>query len=125
MGDRLPKQGPERTRVSKGLVNIREGLYAALLLLAIILAINNLGHLNGFVKRVCRRAIHVSFADFITVEMASEGGDTAGPAEWAVYYRVLDQLEVTDLFEDLNIEVIYWGEPLTEILKNQETLITI
>jgi len=37
----------------------------------------------------------------------------------------VDQLGVTDLFEDLNIEVIYWGEPLTEILKNQETLITV
>ena len=37
----------------------------------------------------------------------------------------VDQLGMTDLFEDLNIEVIYWGEPLTKILKNQETLITV
>jgi hypothetical protein len=36
-----------------------------------------------------------------------------------------DQLEVTPILEDLNVEVIYWGTPLTELLKNGETLITI
>jgi hypothetical protein len=36
-----------------------------------------------------------------------------------------DQLGVTDKLEKLGIEVIYWGVPLTEILKNDETLLTI
>lgn len=36
-----------------------------------------------------------------------------------------DQLGVSDDLEKLGIEVIYWGEPLTEILKNNETLLTI
>ncbi|MEE4240769.1 MAG: hypothetical protein V2I36_04850 [Desulfopila sp.] len=36
-----------------------------------------------------------------------------------------DQLGVTDTLEKLGIEVIYWGEPLTRILKNDEKLITI
>ncbi len=36
-----------------------------------------------------------------------------------------DQLGVTEILEGLNIEVKYWGEPLTRILKSKETLITI
>ena len=36
-----------------------------------------------------------------------------------------DQLGVTDDLERLGIEVIYWGVPLTEILKNNEKLLTI
>jgi hypothetical protein len=36
-----------------------------------------------------------------------------------------DQLGVTKSLEKLNIEVKYWGMPLTEILKNEETLLTI
>ncbi len=36
-----------------------------------------------------------------------------------------DQLGVTDSLTDQNIEVIYWGEPLTKLLKDNETLITI
>ena len=36
-----------------------------------------------------------------------------------------DQLGVTENLEKLNIEVKYWGMPLTEILKNEETLLTI
>jgi hypothetical protein len=36
-----------------------------------------------------------------------------------------DQLGVTETLEKLNIEVIYWGIPLTEILTNDEKLITI
>ena len=35
------------------------------------------------------------------------------------------QLGVTETLEKLNIEVKYWGGPLTEILKNDETLLTI
>ena len=36
-----------------------------------------------------------------------------------------DQLGLTEQLEGLGIEVKYWGEPLTEILKNDEKLITI
>ena len=36
-----------------------------------------------------------------------------------------DQLGVTDILEKMNIEVKYWGEPLTEILKTGATLLTI
>jgi hypothetical protein len=36
-----------------------------------------------------------------------------------------DQLGVTATLEGLGIEVIYWGVPLTELLKNDEKLITI
>lgn len=36
-----------------------------------------------------------------------------------------DQLGVTKALEDLNVEVKYWGSPLTEILKNEETLLTV
>jgi hypothetical protein len=36
-----------------------------------------------------------------------------------------DQLEVTPVIESLGIEVIYWGVPLTDLLKNNETLLTI
>lgn len=36
-----------------------------------------------------------------------------------------DQLGVTEILEGLNIEVIYQGLPLTQILKNDESLITI
>jgi hypothetical protein len=36
-----------------------------------------------------------------------------------------DQLGVTETLERLDIEVKYWGLPLTEILKNNEYLLTI
>ncbi len=36
-----------------------------------------------------------------------------------------DQLGVTDTLEKLDIEVKYWGAPLTEILANDEKLLTI
>lgn len=36
-----------------------------------------------------------------------------------------DELGVADKLTDLGIEVIYWGEGLTDILKNEEKLITI
>ena len=36
-----------------------------------------------------------------------------------------DQLGVTSILEDLGIEIMYWGEPLTEILKTDEKLLTI
>ena len=36
-----------------------------------------------------------------------------------------DQLGVTKALEALGIEVKYWGEPLTELLKSDEKLLTI
>lgn len=36
-----------------------------------------------------------------------------------------DELGVTKTLEKLKIEVKYWGQPLTEILKNNEQLLTI
>jgi len=36
-----------------------------------------------------------------------------------------NQLGVTEVLKNLDIEVIYWGEPLTKILKDDEKLITI
>jgi len=36
-----------------------------------------------------------------------------------------DQLGVTEALEGLNIEVKYWGVPLTEILAGEERLLTI
>ena len=36
-----------------------------------------------------------------------------------------DQLGVTEALEKMNVEVIYWGEPLTKILKSNGTLLTI
>ncbi len=36
-----------------------------------------------------------------------------------------DQLGVTDALEKMNVEVRYWGEPLTEILNGTEPLLTI
>jgi len=36
-----------------------------------------------------------------------------------------DKLGVTDILEKMNIEVKYWGEPLTKLLKSGATLLTI
>ncbi len=36
-----------------------------------------------------------------------------------------DQLGVTEALEKLQIEVKYWGQPLTEVLKNNESLLTV
>lgn len=36
-----------------------------------------------------------------------------------------DQLGVTEVLEKLNIEVKYWGAPLTKLLMNGEKLLTI
>ena len=36
-----------------------------------------------------------------------------------------DQLGVGETLQDLGIEVIYWGEPLTKILKNSEALMSV
>jgi len=36
-----------------------------------------------------------------------------------------DELGVTEVLKNMNIEVKYWGLPFTEVLKNDEKLITI
>jgi hypothetical protein len=36
-----------------------------------------------------------------------------------------DQLGVTDTLESLGIEVKYWGTPLTQLLKDKETLLSV
>lgn len=36
-----------------------------------------------------------------------------------------EQLGVTEVLKDLDIEIKYWGDPLTQILKSDEKLITI
>lgn len=36
-----------------------------------------------------------------------------------------DQLGVTPILKDLGIEVIYWGEPLTKLLKEDKKVITV
>lgn len=36
-----------------------------------------------------------------------------------------DELGVTDRLKDLGVEVKYWGMPLTEVLKNNEHLLTV
>ncbi|MFO7987248.1 MAG: DsrE family protein [Desulfatiglandaceae bacterium] len=36
-----------------------------------------------------------------------------------------DQLGVTEALQNMNVEVKYWGEPLTEILKGENPILTI
>jgi len=36
-----------------------------------------------------------------------------------------EQLGVAEKLEEMGVEVIYWGSPLTKLLKNDETLLTI
>lgn len=36
-----------------------------------------------------------------------------------------DQLGVTQALEDMNIEVKYWGQPLTDLLKKNERMLTL
>ncbi len=36
-----------------------------------------------------------------------------------------DQLGVTEVLEELGVEVIYWGDPLTRLLKERKRLMTI
>lgn len=36
-----------------------------------------------------------------------------------------DQLEITSIIESLGVEVKYWGDPLTKLLKDEECLLTV
>jgi len=68
-----------------------------------------------------------------TTKLVSENADIQNKIKEALEAGVhvtackacADQLEVTDDLEKLGIEVIYWGAPLTDILKKDEKLLTI
>ncbi|MGO8881239.1 MAG: DsrE family protein [Desulfomonilaceae bacterium] len=36
-----------------------------------------------------------------------------------------DQLGVTDILENMGVEVIYWGKPLTDLIKTGQKLLTV
>jgi len=68
-----------------------------------------------------------------TTKLVSENADIQGKIKEALKAGVhitackacADQLGVSDDLEKLGIEVKYWGVPLTEILTNNEKLMTI
>jgi hypothetical protein len=68
-----------------------------------------------------------------TAKLVSENPDIQALVEKALDQGVhltackacADQLEVTSELENQKIEVIYWGEPLTKLLKSGATLLTI
>ncbi|HNR01482.1 MAG TPA: DsrE family protein [Anaerolineaceae bacterium] len=39
--------------------------------------------------------------------------------------RCADELEVTQTLESMGVEVIYWGEPMTKLLKSGAKMLTI
>ncbi len=45
--------------------------------------------------------------------------------EFSACKACADELGVTDALEELGIEVIYWGEPLTKLLRERCTLLTV
>lgn len=54
------------------------------------------------------------------IELAQNEG-----VQFTVCKACTDQLGVTEMLEDLGVEVKYWGEGLTEILQEHQNLITI
>ena len=68
-----------------------------------------------------------------TAKLVSEDINIQGKIEEALNAGVhitackacADQLKVTEILEKMNIEVKYWGDPLTKILKNEDKLLTI
>ncbi len=68
-----------------------------------------------------------------TVKLAAENIDIQNKIKEALEKGVhitacracAEQLGVAEVLEEMDIEVIYWGEPLTKLLKGRETLITI
>lgn len=45
--------------------------------------------------------------------------------EFSACRACADRLETTDVLENMGIELIFWGEPLTDILKKKENLLTV
>jgi hypothetical protein len=68
-----------------------------------------------------------------TAKLSAENAQIRGKIEEALDAGVhvtackacADQLGVTDNLEKMKVEVKYWGEPLTKILKSGETLLNI
>ncbi len=68
-----------------------------------------------------------------SVKLVSENGDIQQKVKEALDAGVhitackacADQLGVSDDLKKLGIEVIYWGEPLTKIIKENNKLITL
>ena len=56
----------------------------------------------------------------LQIRMAQQAG-----VKFSACKACTDQLGVSDKVAALGIDIIYWGEGLTEILKNDEKLITI
>lgn len=54
------------------------------------------------------------------IKMAQHAG-----VQFSACKACAEQLGFTDKLVDLGVEVIYWGEGLTDILKNDDKLITI
>ena len=46
-------------------------------------------------------------------------------AKFSACKACADQLGVSNIIEELGIELKYWGEPLTEIIKSNKKIITI
>lgn len=49
----------------------------------------------------------------------------AGGVEFSACKACADELGVTERLEALGIEVIYWGEPLTRVLREKSPLLTV
>lgn len=49
----------------------------------------------------------------------------AGGVEFSACKSCADQIGVTHALEEIGVEVIYWGQPLTELLKERAALLTI
>ena len=68
-----------------------------------------------------------------TIQLVSENADIQAEIREALDAGVhitackacADQLGVTQILEELKIEVKYWGAPLTELLKDGEKLLTV
>jgi hypothetical protein len=45
--------------------------------------------------------------------------------EFSACKACADELGVTDALQELGIEVIYWGEPLTKLLRERSPLLTV
>ena len=63
-------------------------------------------------------------ADDVEIQDLAAGALSAG-VQLSACKACCDQLGITEKIEGLGIEVILWGQPLTEILKSGETLISL
>jgi hypothetical protein len=48
-----------------------------------------------------------------------------GGVEFSACKACADELGVTERLEALGIEVIYWGQPLTRVLREKSPLLTV